>query len=278
MHSLHDISPDLQAQVLRLPERAAGGLIYIEQFVAAPDCPTSNRPFLQAVNHEQKVAIFFRPTCKTWGCPVCGQTNKRRWIVRAVEGVKALHEQQLPVGFLTLTSHEKLRGAASFRVWPHAWNKLYHRYRREVGSSQRAYFAVPERHQDGSLHTHALITGDLSERWWKDNARQCGLGFMADLQEVIDLGVAGYVGKYLGKTLDEGWPRGKRRVNTSRSWPALPDMPLPDGWTFAAMPKNEQIQAVAGIFYRDGYDVTLASAAGSWALIEQLSDSQEEQI
>jgi hypothetical protein len=78
------------------------------------------------------------------------------------------------------------------------------------------------------------------------------------------------VGKYLGKTLGEGWPKGKRRVNTSRSWPPLPEIDSPPGWIFAQIPPKRSIQAEMNVFTANGYDVTFASAAGSWALIDSL--------
>lgn len=265
--------PQLTAVPLSLSGGAADGLIYIELFgrQAETGCTARSRPWLAATNAASKKLVLFRPTCKTWGCLSCGHVNKRRWIARAISGVEQLRAAEQRVDFLTLTSHEKLRGAASWRVFPPAWDKLRRRYVRAVpGGAQAAFMAVPERHQDGSLHTHAIITGGLPERWWKDNARACGLGYMTDVQEVADLGIGGYVGKYLGKTLGEQWPRNKRRVNTSHNWPALPDKPEPEGWTFTKLPRGKQLSHYALEADWDGYDVFMASPETAWQWLDEL--------
>jgi hypothetical protein len=245
-------------------------LIYLEQFHANQTCQKANRPALIAFNSARKVAILFHPTCKCWNCEACGQVNKRRWIARAVHGCSTLHTAGRETNFVTLTSHEKLNAAGSFAVWPKAWKKLHARWRREVGSHQ-PYFAVPERHENGRLHMHLICCGDLKKRWWKDNARACGMGYQSDVQEIADLGIAGYVGKYLGKTLEEGWPTGTRRVRTSRDWPDLPELTDTEGWTFRKVPQKRELAAIDRNLYRMGYDVVYASAEGSWALIDAIT-------
>jgi len=271
MSSIHEISPNLQARLLRLSRGEADGLIYIEQFQKTSECTTPNRPLLKAINHDQKTAILFHPPCKMWSCPVCADLNKRRWIARALHGVQTLLDNNQALNFLTLTSHEKLRGRASFTVWPSAWKKLQSRYYYAIPSGERFYFAVPERHQDGTKHTHAIITGILPERWWKDNARACGMGFMADVQEVITLGVGGYVGKYIGKTLAEGWPKRTRRVNTSRSWPSLPEPEQNPDWKFIPVPSNTPIQAIYSDLTRAGLQVAYVGPSAAYALINEFS-------
>lgn len=266
--------PQLQAVSLSLSGGAADGLIYIEHFTAGTEkdgCTARNRPWLAARNDSSKSLVLFRPSCKTWGCLSCGLVNRNRWIATAISGVEQLKAADRQVDFLTLTSHEKLRGDASWRVFPPAWDKLGKRYRRAVpDGSLAAYMAVPERHADGSLHTHAIITGGLPRRWWKDNARACGLGFMADVQEVADLGVGGYVGKYLGKTLGEEWPRNKRRVNTSRTWPRLPPPEPPAGWVFEKVPTDKQLSIYALEADWGGFDVYKASAETAWQWLDAL--------
>jgi hypothetical protein len=262
----------VRAVSLSLSDGVASGLIYIEQFGGkAESCSARNRPWLIAYKSSSRAAVLFRPTCKTWGCPACGVVNRNRWIARALAGTEQLRDEGRNVDFLTITSHEKLRGAASFRVFPIAWDRLRRRYARALSAGDPgAFLAVPERHQDGTLHTHALITGGLTKRWWKDNARECGLGYQSDVKEVVDLGVAGYVGKYLGKTLTEEWPKHKRRVNCSRAWPELPDMPTPEGWTFRKVPQNSPISVVAADLSQQGYDVLLASPESAWGWLDEL--------
>ena len=86
-----------------------------------------------------------------------------------------------------------------------------------------------------------------------------------------DLGVAGYVSKYLGKTMGEAWPKYKRRVNTSRSWPTLPDLEQQPGWMFRVVPRNREIWQVCENLAALGHSTFLASAEGAWTLIDRLS-------
>ena len=272
MVSITDYDLNLEPSFLSLPVGMSDGLIYIEHFQKTDGCSTPNRPWMVASNPITQASIVFRPTCKTWACPSCADVNRRRWIATALHGVESLKSSGHNVDFLTLTSHERLRGTASFRVWPLAWKKLQARYYYALPDGDPgAYLAVPERHKDGSLHTHATITGGLDERWWKDNARECGMGYMADVQEVNDLGVAGYVSKYLGKTMGEAWPKYKRRVNTSRSWPTLPDLEQQPGWMFRVVSRNREIWQVCENLAALGHSTFLASAEGAWTLIDRLS-------
>lgn len=274
MTSVAEKRISLQATLLSLPGGAADGLIIFRTIAEGPECPTPSRVVIRAVHQETGEAILFKPACKTWGCPVCSEANKWRWMFRAVQGVAELTQQGIPLHFLTLTSHEKLDGPASFRVWPRAWNKLRARWRHHTPRIWRYYLAVPELHQDGRLHTHALIAGDLSERWWKDNARACGMGYMSDLEEVASLGVGKYVSKYLTKTVHDGWPKGKRRVNTTRNWPKLPRPSDLDGWTFSKVPQNRTIMAEIRDLQAAGYEIIMAQAKAAWALVDEISDQE----
>jgi len=249
-----------------------GGWIYIEQLAANGGCETPNRPWMVAKNEDTKMAIFFRPTCKLWSCPHCARVNANRWILRGIHGTANLLEQGFPTHFLTITSHEKLTAQQSFRVLPLAWPKLYRRYKRAVAiTDPKAFIAVPERQpKSGKAHAHLIITGGLSKRWWKDNARECGLGYQSDVKEA-NLGAAGYLAKYLGKTLDEKWPKGKRRVNTSRSWPPLPELPEKVGWSFATYPTDDKLSPVLGVLAQNGYTVWGSTTKNAWPLLDDLS-------
>jgi len=250
----------------------AQGLIYIEQLAATETCHTPNRPWMIAKNEHTKMAIFFQPTCKLWNCPYCASINSKRWILRGVKGTEILLAEGKNPKFVTITSHEKLSPQATFRVFPLAWPKLYRRYKRAVDKDDpRAYIAVPERHKDGRLHSHLIITGDLSQKWWKDNARECGLGYQAKVKSVTSVSVGIYLGKYLGKTLAEKWPRGKRRVNTSRSWPAMPEMEQKTGWSFATHHSDDKLSPVLGVLCANGYTVFGSTTASAWALLDDLS-------
>lgn len=265
-------SYDFAAFSLSLPDAESSGLIYIEQLAADQTCKTPNRPWMVAQNANSKMALFFQPTCKLWSCPYCARINANRWIIRGMVGSEALLAEGIATDFVTITSHEKLSPAATFRVFPLAWPKLYRRYKRAVDSSDpKSFIAVPERHKDGRLHSHLVITGRLGERWWKDNARECGLGYQAKEEEVETIGVGGYIAKYLGKTLTEKWPKNKRRVNTSRNWPALPELPPKLGWSFRTMATDQKLTPVLGDLTHAGYTVFGVPTAKAWALLDDLS-------
>lgn len=269
-------SYNFEAFSLPLSESEASGLLYIEQLAANPGCKTPNRPWMVAQNGNTKMAIFFQPTCKLWSCPYCAEINAKRWVLRGFAGVVSLREQGHEVDFVTITSHEKLSAAQTFRVFPLAWPKLYRRYKRAVESDDpRAFIAVPERHKDGRLHSHLLITGHLGTRWWKDNARACGFGYKASEDEIKTLGIAGYISKYISKTLDEKWPKGKRRVNTSRSWPPLPELPVNPGWSFSTMADDDKLTPVLGDLSANGYAIFGSTTANAWALLDDLSIDEE---
>jgi len=263
---------DLQPFVLSLSASETSGLIYIEQLAATDGCKTPNRPWMVAQNEDTKMAIFFHPTCKLWSCPYCARVNANRWILRGLVGSQTLLAQGHKPSFVTLTAHERLSAAQSFRVFPLAWPKLYRRYKRAVEQGDpKAFIAVPERQpQSGKHHCHLIITGGLSKRWWKDNARECGLGYQSDVKDA-NLGAAGYLAKYLGKTLDEKWPKGKRRVNTSRSWPKLPDMPEKPGWSFATHASDDKLSPVLADLSQRGYTVMGSTTQNAWALLDDLS-------
>jgi len=263
---------DFQPFVLSLSAGISSGLIYIEQ-LAATTCKTPCKPWMIAQNNNTKTAIFFQPTCKLWSCQYCARINANRWIARSIYGADFLIAADVEMDFVTITAHEKLNAAQSFYVFPRAWPKLYRRYKRAVAPDDpKAFIAVPEKQpKTGRHHCHLIISGRLGQRWWKDNARQCGLGYESDEQEVTTVSVGKYVGKYLGKTLDEKWPKNKRRINTSRNWPALPDMPVKDGWTFAVYGTDAKLTPVLGVLTHNGYTVIGSTTANAWQLLDDLS-------
>lgn len=253
----------------------SGLTYYIEQLAANVNCKTPNKPWMVAQNANTKMAIFFQPTCKLWSCPYCAQINANRWILRGSSGAQSLLDMGYATSFVTITGHEKLNAAQTFRVFPLAWPKLYRRYKRAVPTSDpKAFIAVPERQpKSGRHHCHMIITGGLSERWWKDNARECGLGYQTKVED-MHLGVPGYLAKYLGKTLEEKWPKGKRRVNTSRTWPALPEREPKVGWSFATHGTDDKLTPILGNLIGNGYTVFGVPTFKAWKLLNDLSHEE----
>lgn len=250
-------------------ESSAGsaGLSLLEQ-VNAPFCKAPNRPFLKGVNESEMKAVIFQPRCKQWSCPACADINKKLWAIKAFFAAEVIEGTHGKPDFLTLTSHEKLQAKASLFVWPKAWSKLSQRARRKAKDFQ--YLLIPEQHKNGRLHVHAIETGGLGERWWKDNARACGLGYMAEEEEVRSPGGAAYyVVKYLTKSLQtDVWPKGFRRVRTSQRWPKLPHAPLPEGWLFAPLEHDEPLNRTVTILEHKGYDVLVLDHFEAWEAIK----------
>jgi hypothetical protein len=215
----------------------------------------------------ERRAVFFKPRCKLWRCPVCSEINRSRWIARAYHGAEVLIAEGSSVDFLTLTSHEKLDADKTVIVFKHAWDMLNKRARRVSPAYQ--YLLVPERHEDGRLHAHLLETSHLKERWWKDNARECGLGY--EVKKKILEGpphAAFYVGKYLGKQLGEKeWPEGFRHVRVSRHWPTLPELETLIGWEWGTLPKREMLQDKIDHYTAMGYACVIAGSHSAWEYV-----------
>jgi len=245
-----------------LPDPAGDGLSIIEQVHAT--CEKPGRPWLVGINPATLKAVLFQPRCKSWSCPVCADVNRRLWGVRAAHGFGILAEAGNLNNFLTITSHEKLSASASLAAWPDAWKKLTMRARRAVPDYQ--YFMIPEQHKDGRLHIHAIETANLGKRWWKDNARACGLGYMADESEVRSpAGSYTYAIKYLGKALEfTAWPRGWRRVRTSQGWPKLPEMETVPGWTWLPLTQDQKLSWTVRMLENDGYTVAMLDHVTAW--------------
>lgn len=234
-------------------------------------CETPNRPAMIASNAVTKTVIFFRPRCKMWSCPYCAHINRQLWTARAYNAAMQFFEHAGNVNFVTLTSHEKLTARQSWYVFPKAWKKLHARAKRRDGKAD--YVMVPEQHEDGRIHVHMLTTWCLGQEWWKDNGRECGLGYMAE-DEIArtPAGCALYISKYIGKQLGGiVWPKGFRRVRTSQDFPKLPrpaDLP---NWHFQVLPTGQLSESAALDYFVDlGYEPSIETSSGAWAMIRRL--------
>jgi len=224
----------MERQQQPFSDRAAGGLSYIEQVAAPLICKAANRPTLRALSHELKTVIYFKPRCKSWKCPACAELNKRLWTARIHDATAHHLAQGETIAFTTLTTHEKLSPEQSWRLFGKQWSKLRQRARRKAGGGE--YVMIPEAHQSGKLHVHMLDTFALPTRWWKDNGRSCGLGYMAE-SEFAETpgGAARYAAKYLGKALNEEKFRNVRRIRKSQGFLNSSDGEEPDAWQYAKM-------------------------------------------
>lgn len=255
----------------------AGGLIvYRTTQQNSCLCSAVNRPLLKAINHTSKQVVIFRPRCKSWRCPGCAAINAQKVVLRAVNGSELLQSRGAVIDFVTVTSHEKLDAAASLAVLPKAWNKLNVRIKR--ASQEHQYLAIPEQHADGRWHLHAMTTARLPKKWWKDNARSCGLGYQSDVQEVKSLGgVAYYVSKYVSKTLENSnLPKNFRRMRVSRGWPDLPPIKPLEGWEFTLLGMEVPEAHEIARNKRLGFTVILADEKSSWDWIEHFGEGFSE--
>jgi len=188
-------------------------------------CTTESRAYLVDVDSVGRSVRFMRPPCKMWGCPECAEDNKRKWQAVIAEGIKYYQANgETEWHFITITSSGKLTTfTQTLYVWRKAWPKLYTRMKRRQPIMHSVY--LPEKHKNGRLHFHAISTFGGGERWLKDNAYMCGLGFKAESEELVSIPHAvSYVSKYITKSLDVGayWPRSLHRVRTSQHWPKTP--------------------------------------------------------
>lgn len=232
------------------------GLTFIEQLQILSTnwlCLKDDRPYLSGVSENTKKVVLTRPSCKMWNCPACAARNARRWIARVINHINRVGG--LDWNFLTITAHEKMRGAASIKSLRQGWKKLYNRIRERFGVHD--YVKVWERHADGSFHLHLLMCAKIKKRWLKDNARACGLGYQVDVRHVDNAGkVAGYISKYMVKSgLGEEFPKGLRRIEVSRGWTKLDDLKAENDFLWLVNTTREGQTAVAQRFYERGFDI-----------------------
>jgi len=188
-------------------------------------CKNPLSPYLVGMSKTQKQAVVIKSDCDSWECEECAKKKQSRWVARAILGCQSIRSNGTEPQFVTITSHEKLPDfAATAAVFPNAWAKLYARMKRRC--PELHYLLITEQHKSGRLHAHFLTDLTEKKRWWKNNARSCGLGFEADVQKVESDGMAAaYVSKYIGKSLGgKSLPAHFRRVRCSQNWEPLADL------------------------------------------------------
>ena len=237
-------------------DAAGGGLSSIEQLNAQPVCNAAGRPMLRAISQQQKTVIYFKPRCKSWKCPACAEINKRLWTVRIYDATAFHLAQGASVAFTTLTTHEKLSVEQSWRLFGKQWNRLRGRARRAAGGGE--YVMIPEAHESGKLHVHMLDTFALPTRWWKDNGRTCGLGYMAE-SEFAETpgGAARYAAKYLSKGLIDEKLRNVRRIRKSQGFLNSSGGDDSADWQYSRLEAGAVLALDVQHFERAGFEVLL---------------------
>jgi len=201
------------------------------------------------------IARVLKPRCGLWSCPYCGQVNKEFWTARVYHATEVRISEGRAISFTTLTTHERLTAAQALSLFPKQWPRLRKRAARR--SPEADYVLIPEQHDSGIPHWHMLDTFNLPSRFWKDAARACGMGYMAE-SEFAETpgGAARYAAKYLGKGLQAAWPPHFRRVRTSQGFPPLPLLPGDEGYEWRALADSAVMEFEVWALQRDGYDVT----------------------
>ena len=190
-------------------------------------CSKANRPFITAIAHDDKQAYLMRGSCGMWNCQACAARNAKQWIARIINHINHTDSENGWQMF-TLTAHanadNEYKSVKNLRA---GWKKLYNRMRYQFGVTD--YVKVWERHKDGRFHLHGLVNNEnISQKWLKDNAAECGIGYQVDIHRVDNAGqVAGYIAKYFMKSesvSEKPFPKGLRRIEVSRSWLKLPEI------------------------------------------------------
>lgn len=245
--------------------RREAGLVSLEQLHAYPSCSNPKAPHLLGINPHEHKAIYVHGRCKMWSCRECGVANAAHWVARVAHGVQWYMEHGYSDWYMmTVTAHENWRGwRASLKNLRGGWRRLAQRVYRLSGSSKYARFF--EHHKDGSFHMHFLTTAvipyEVRERngktkyecqWLEDNAAGCGLGWNSDYRPVKTPAIAAsYAAKYLAKSLEKRtWPKDIRRVQTSRSWPELPDLTERSAYVWEFLPSYEEVLRRAAQMWR----------------------------
>ena len=253
-----------------LPLAARTLLEQLQMSFQSVDCSENKRPFLVGVSETTKQIVLLRPPCKKWSCPSCAARLANRWIARIIRYIdKNGHDDWW---MFTLTAHEKWRGRTqSVRNLRGGWKRLYNRMRYEFGVKD--YAKVWECHADGSFHLHGIIRNPndtlfwledyppifphMTQRWLKDNARSCGMGYQVDFHNVENAGmVAGYIAKYFMKSETVGdYPKNMRRIEVSHGWDKLPDLREKTVLTWHIQDTRDGQLTRAQSYYNRGFDI-----------------------
>ena len=187
-------------------------------------CETHERPVLKAHDTQKNEILIYQPRCKMWACLPCANIQKLLWQAKVGHGVEWYKDNGIDGwSMLTVTAHERCKNFAQcLKPWTHQWSLLSARMRRKYKGFR--YVMLPELHIDKRIHWHIIASHNIAERWLKDNARNCGLGYMAEAKPIVDnMQAVYYVSKYISKSLyGETWLDNLRRIRTSQKWPLLP--------------------------------------------------------
>lgn len=189
-------------------------------------CANPKAPYLVGLAKSERKALVIKANCDEWECVECAARKQSQWSARAILGSQEIASRGITLRFVTVTTAEWYKtSAAAIASFPIAWNKLYGRLKRQ-NPNLMYLMTIEFGKKTGHMHAHFLTDAQQTTRWYKDNARACGMGFQAKAEPVdSDAKAAAYVSKYIGKSLaGQQLPPKFRRVRCSQNWTALPDL------------------------------------------------------
>lgn len=178
--------------------------------------------------------FFYSPLCKRKSCPTCAKIRKLQVSLRIRHAIETTDKTKWY--FCTITMSEKWHGAGNTKrvrsVMQGGWSRLRKRMSRRWKGL--LWVKVIELHEDGTPHIHFIIgisehyKNHIKSKWLKDNAKTCGLGYIAlvgtkeekDVPMDSDMSYtkSWYVAKYVAK----GETIGIRAIAWSENFPPLP--------------------------------------------------------
>lgn len=191
--------------------------------------------------------------CRSWECPSCAKSNKRRLLRRL--------SFTAPNLFATLTTSQRTAQTPeeAFARANGAVSILFKRWKRRFPGAKFEYFLVWERTKRGWPHIHILLVAPrVAKRWLSRQWLELTGCYVVDLQRVgSNEHAARYLAKYLTK--DPAVPAGFRRWRRSAGFfstanePSSTRLPRISGWT--RQPRPARVQAL--IWLKQGFFIDL---------------------
>lgn len=223
-------------------------------------CPKQGVPYLVGDSKTQQKRKIFKGRCGQWDCPYCAEINRSQHYNRVANGIHFYMREGIEFQFVTITCHENWRGThASIKNWRKNKDKLLARYRRRYKKDTDNpchYVYIPETHKDETLHIHGIFSGNFGSRWWKDNARESGLGYMAESEGLRGvLQAVNYINKYITKEIGKAQIiKNFRRISYSQGFRTISRHETDYDWRVLDRETSIESAIVEGLV-RMNYDV-----------------------
>lgn len=182
----------------------------------------------------ESTGLLLPARCKKWSCKFCGPRRARRWIARIRRAARVDY-------FITVTARP--HGAVTrelVKKFNASWRSWLQWLKRELKVGDVSW-TLEQGSKSNHLHRHALIQTGRSFSYKRARAAliRSGHGAVCKFVPIKSsrsaTAGAGYIAKYLGKSLGEHstqWPRYARRAQTS-----VPDLTEPSAFDFTFIKK-----------------------------------------